>query len=147
MTVYPAPKPEPRDKEPFDATEWQRRGVESYAAKRESEQRERKKADRNYRPLRENVERRRRLEAEQFGPYAAWIRKKACIIGGRCWTVVQAAHFHGRGAGGKSESLFPCCAEHHSEQHTIGIATWQRKYGIDLEAVTAHLRREYEESF
>lgn len=145
--IFPAPKPEPKAKKPFDAGEWQRRGAERYAETRVEVQRERLRHDPHYRTLRENVERKRQREAEQFGPYAEWIRKKACIIGGGCWTVVQAAHHHGRGAGGKAEAnLFPCCAEHHSEFHTIGVLTWQRKYGIDLEALTAHLHREYEES-
>jgi hypothetical protein len=91
-----------------------------------------------------NRERKARLLEETFGPYADKIRKLDCVVPG-CPDPSQAAHFKSRGAGGKQQHLFPCCQAHHSEQHALGIETWQAKYGLDLEAITAHLWRTTED--
>jgi hypothetical protein len=77
-----------------------------------------------------------------FGDKAAWIRSQACVVrvrgvGGICDGAVEAAHVKSRGAGGDSSHLLPLCEHHHEKQHTIGIRTFEVKYGLDLEALAA----------
>lgn len=85
-----------------------------------------------------NAKRKARLRLEQFGQHAERIRGMFCVVPG-CPEPTEAAHYKSRGAGGKAMHLFPCCRGHHQEQHDLGIETWQRKYGLDLAALAAHL--------
>ena len=82
---------------------------------------------------RRNKERKQRLFNEQFGPRADFARGFPCVIE-RCENFpTQAAHVKSRGAGGKAESnIVSLCLDHHTEQHQIGILSFQGKYQIDL---------------
>lgn len=129
------PKPTPVDPEEKRRAQIERdRRWRQGAAKKYAQEAERKPVN----PV--NRDRRRRLSEEAFGEYADKIRACFCVVPG-CPEPSEAAHFKSRGAGGKARHLFPCCSAHHREQHDLGIETWQRKYGLDLAAVTAHLWR------
>ena len=82
-------------------------------------------------PLRKvNSHRRRTRHAEAFGDKAHWIRSQPCVICGDRHT--QAAHVRSRGAGGKADVLVPLCVQHHTEQHTVGIRTFESRHNVDL---------------
>jgi 5-methylcytosine-specific restriction endonuclease McrA len=65
--------------------------------------------------------------------FLAWVRLRSCLVCGRP-PVNQAAHVKTRGSGGKDlDNVVPLCYRCHSEQHTIGIKTFQKRHGLDLE--------------
>lgn len=58
---------------------------------------------------------------------------------------VQSCHVKSRAAGGDDEgNCVSMCAVHHHAQHSMGIKTFQREYGIDLKRVATELWAEYE---
>jgi hypothetical protein len=83
------------------------------------------------------------------GGKSAWIRSRECVVptfspagvyearGNRCVGKLEAAHIRSRGAGGDATDLVPLCHKHHSQSHTIGIQTFERRYQIDLTACAA----------
>lgn len=62
--------------------------------------------------------------------YLSHVRSMQCIVCGSNDTV--AHHVKTRGSGGGDTFAVPLCAEHHNEIHTIGIDTFQERYGINL---------------
>lgn len=67
---------------------------------------------------------------EQFGPKAEWVRSLDCHTCGK-WGPSDPAHMRSRGAGGTSEHLVPLCRVCHMRQHSKGIKTFFREYGVD----------------
>ena len=66
-------------------------------------------------------------------PYRAWIRTQPCIICGR---DAEPCHVRSRGAGGTDlGNIVPMCRIHHTEQHKIGIKTFQAKWRVDMVAL------------
>jgi hypothetical protein len=56
----------------------------------------------------------------------------------------QCAHVKSRGAGGDDmDNCVPLCAYHHDRQHTMGIKSFQRQYGINLAFIAKDLGRIY----
>jgi hypothetical protein len=81
-----------------------------------------------------------------FGAKAKWIRRQRCAVPEHghspdgwfvCTRNVEAAHVVSRAAGGDSRALIPLCTDHHTEQHTRGISTFEATYVLDLEALAA----------
>lgn len=75
-------------------------------------------------------------------PYGTERRQKllrllACVVCGK--VGVQLAHVHSRGSGGGAGDIVPLCPAHHAEQHTLGIASFQARYEIDLEFIASQL--------
>jgi hypothetical protein len=63
-----------------------------------------------------NPKRRRRLQREQFGSKAHWIRTLPCCLCHRPSTLEQpstSSHVRGRGAGGKADQQVPMCPACH----------------------------------
>lgn len=90
-------------------------------------------------PLRQvNPERLARRRAESFGPQAELCRRLPCCACGRKATC-DPAHVRSRAAGGKDSDCVPLCRECHTEQHTIGILTFQQRHSVDLAAVARSL--------
>lgn len=85
-----------------------------------------------------NRKRKAKTKLEQFGPKERrrFVRTLACIVPG-CNGPSENAHNPSVAAGGKAADVSPICRAHHTEQHLIGIQTWQRKYGLDVEATNA----------
>ncbi len=93
---------------------------------------------------RQNKKRKRKLFEEQFGERADFARGFPCIIEGCGKWPTQAAHVKSRGAGGKAESnIVSLCLHHHTEQHQLGILTFQAKYQIDLKAQAERIEQLY----
>jgi hypothetical protein len=77
-----------------------------------------------------------------FG-YKHYIRDCGCLV---CGTHSDPHHVKSRGAGGKDErNIVPLCRVHHTEGHTIGWKTFQKKYGLDLKTVAVELWDKYHE--
>ena len=78
--------------------------------------------------------------------FRKWIARQPCILADRVpcecigYLAVGSNHFrsdacHVRsvGAGGTDRgNIFSACRKHHSEQHRIGIKTFERRYGLNL---------------
>ena len=93
---------------------------------------------------RRNKTRRRKLFEEQFGERAEFARGFPCIIEGCNQWPTQAAHVKSRGAGGKAESnIVSLCLHHHTEQHQLGILSFQAKYQIDLQSHAERIEKLY----
>lgn len=78
------------------------------------------------------INRKRKAERFEraFGPKAAWISRRPCLV---CGSVpCEAAHVKSRGAGGTSADLIPLCTLHHREQHDTGIRTFAARHHLDL---------------
>lgn len=86
-----------------------------------------------------NPERAARRQAEAFGDCARMARLLPCCV---CLALPPSdpAHVLSRGAGGKDwANCAPLCRRHHSEQHHLGLRSFELRHGIDLGAVAAHV--------
>jgi hypothetical protein len=93
-----------------------------------------------------NQRRKQKLFEEQFGPRADFARGFPCIIEGCATWPTQAAHVKSRGAGGKAESnIVSLCLHHHTEQHQMGILSFQAKYQIDLKSHAERIEQLYQQ--
>jgi hypothetical protein len=76
-----------------------------------------------------NRQRRAKLDREQYGEKAVWVRAQPCYVTGREEDIV-AAHVVSRGAGGKSEHLVPFHALVEADWHGLDEAKFEEKYGV-----------------
>lgn len=91
---------------------------------------------------------RRAANAREFPQHLGWLRKRPCLIEGRCGHVCGGkieAHHHNEGEGGMGLKTFdydgvPLCSIAHAEVH-MGKLTFQAKYKVDLEAEAADFKR------
>lgn len=83
-----------------------------------------------------NEERQAKLFERHFHSkeFVAWVQRHACSIPGCERFPVEAAHARSRAAGGRWTDVLPLCRDHHREQHDLGVATFEGKYGISLSA-------------
>jgi len=77
-----------------------------------------------------------KLSAEDAA-FRLWIQSQPCLVCGKA-APSEFAHVRHRGMGGKDVPWVgngvPLCAfGHHAEQHALGVLSWQRKHGVDLE--------------
>lgn len=63
----------------------------------------------------------------------AWIRSQPCIVGVGCVGVVQCCHLR-HGVNKDDRWMFPACAQHHTEHHSLGTRYFGLEYGLDLAA-------------
>lgn len=75
-----------------------------------------------------------------FGDHAKFVVQHPCVAVGRgCWGPIDPAHKKTRGSGGTKEAnLFPACRGHHREQEGR-TEEFERKYGLDLDAICLRL--------
>jgi hypothetical protein len=85
-----------------------------------------------------NPERQAKVRAETFGPCSRMARALPCAVPG-CGRArskgdkIEAAHVTSRGAGGKDHAnVVGLCVWHHRQQGDVGIATFQKRHGIDM---------------
>jgi hypothetical protein len=69
--------------------------------------------------------------------YVGFIHWTGCVVGRGCSGPVHAAHRISRGAGGTWRELFGACERHHEQGHRIGLQSFQRLHGLNLEAICA----------
>lgn len=80
-----------------------------------------------------NKERKATLREKQYGDeaFVMWLHRLECAIPGCHNRDVEAAHVgRSRAAGGTWQDVAPVCKAHHSEQHTLGILSWEQKYAV-----------------
>lgn len=91
----------------------------------------------------------------QRAPKREWPRHEKWVRGFNCCLVMRAVECSGKiecchvrtGTGGgtslKPPSWFtvPMCQMHHTEQHAVGEAQFERKHGINLYVIALHLAR------
>lgn len=96
-----------------------------------------------------NSERRRaaRLETHGSEERQAFIREEPCYVcvwigrkvpGGR--DMSEPSHYPSRAAGGKKRDQYPSCHHHHTGAgglHVLGVETFERRYGLRLQELTA----------
>lgn len=72
--------------------------------------------------------------------YRAFVRRHACVVPGCDARQIEAAHRRagvpedergGVGMKPHDKWCYPCCHDHHAEQHRIGEETFAAKYKID----------------
>lgn len=73
-----------------------------------------------------------RSPRREWPRHRKFVRSHGCCVPGCTHGPSDFAHVKSRGAGGGDETGVSLCREHHTEQHAIGIETFQRRYGIDL---------------
>ena len=82
--------------------------------------------------------RRGRYEKHFHSPgFVYYTHAQPCIVRHCTNRDMQAAHGHGRGAGGTWRDIFPACRSHHAEQGTGGIRTFERKHDVHITACAA----------
>ena len=70
-----------------------------------------------------------------------WVKAQRCVAFWHgCVGPIQNCHVVTGGMGRKADytAIVPGCAHHHAEMHQ-GVQSFQRKYGIDLEAEAARV--------
>ena len=63
-----------------------------------------------------------------------WLKARPCLVCGR--TPSDCAHIKSGGMGRKADAEFivALCRDHHTEQHQIGVRSFERRHGVDLDA-------------
>ncbi len=95
---------------------------------------------------------RRKAKKTKKGPqircagHLQWVRGHECSIIGqhKCTGGIEAAHVRRGTDGGMSVKpsdiwSLPLCFDGHDEQHTIGEASFEKKYGIKMKAIAERL--------
>lgn len=98
-----------------------------------------------------NVARAAKREARDFGQKGAWVRRQPCCITGKrtgegvrdpilgmVSVRVVAAHFPGRGAGGRSQDLVPLADHLHTRAHQVGYRKVEAAFGITFKELAKH---------
>lgn len=75
--------------------------------------------------------------------YLRFVRQQPCIVTGSVPTVAHHTSKAGMALKGSDYLTVPLKPELHSELHTIGQETFQRKYNIDFGTSIAHLLSVY----
>lgn len=71
--------------------------------------------------------------------HRAWVRKHACCVPGCKGVPIEAAHVRSGTDGGMGLKpsdiwVISLCRDHHSRQHQVGEAAFERETGIDMKA-------------
>lgn len=75
--------------------------------------------------------------------HLAWCRTRCCLVEGpHCWGRIEAHHVRENGNGGMGmkpgdDDAVPLCAAHHRQLHDVGVQTFQRMHGCDLDKQAA----------
>lgn len=86
--------------------------------------------------------RRRALHREQFGRQAELCRRLPCAATNEP-PPSDPHHVVPRSRGGRDEHTVPLSRAAHIELHTIGAASFERKYGVNLVQVAAELQARF----
>jgi hypothetical protein len=85
-------------------------------------------------------------ETRSCPAHRAWVRRHHCCVGSCYQTPIECAHVRKGGDGGMGLKptdrwVISLCAHHHSEQHRIGEAAFEARYGINLIALASEFAR------
>lgn len=84
----------------------------------------------------------RRSRRELDGDYIAWIKSLKCCVTGQ--SGVDAHHVIRKSQGGSDRTCVPLTHKMHMELHSIGVDTFENKYGVDLDALWKKLSEHYD---
>ncbi len=82
---------------------------------------------------------------QDFGEEAKTVRALPCLAAGCNACPSEPAHVKSRGAGGGRFDIVPLCHAHHREQHSRGVRTFAKIYGLDLRAEADRIALEHSE--
>ena len=88
--------------------------------------------------LPKRIERSRREPNGRSCPaHRAWVRRHHCCVPGCRQLPIECAHVRKGTDGGiglkpSDKWVISLCVSHHAEQHQVGEASFQRRYGVDL---------------
>ena len=77
----------------------------------------------------------------------AWVRSFPCSVPGCVVSPCDNAHSAGDGGMGRKASaryVLPLCRAHHREQHRVGVASFEAKYGFRLADEAARIQHLWE---
>ena len=76
-----------------------------------------------------------------------WVRRLACVVPGCETRPAENHHTRAGGMGMKAHysTIVPLCHHHHQQLHTIGVLTFERRYGLDLAQEAAAVQTRWEE--
>lgn len=86
---------------------------------------------------------------QRKGAYVSWVRTLPCAIceltGTQQIYPTETDHHPTIGAAGKRHTkVWPLCTKHHNERHSMGIETFESRYGVKIEDRVRELRETYE---
>jgi hypothetical protein len=95
-------------------------------------------------PIKAKGRPRHAVSGQRDEPYREYIRSLPCLVAGKpghqCRGVTECAHIRSKGAGGSDRgNTVPLCSRAHSEQHAMGIRSFQQATGLDLAALATQL--------
>ena len=82
--------------------------------------------------------------------HRAWVRTRACVVGGCSNRDIEAAHYDGAvphedmsGTGLKKHDrwVLPLCVRHHRDVHAWGLAKFEKVFGVDLKRAAEECAR------
>lgn len=81
----------------------------------------------------------REQAGKRFPSHCKWVRGHRCSVPDCMGMPIEAAHVRNGTGGGISVKphdkwVISLCRDHHSEQHRIGEASFERKHSIDMKA-------------
>lgn len=82
----------------------------------------------------------RRRDGRCCPAHRAWVRRHRCSVPGCRQLPIECAHVRTGTDGGialkpSDRWVISLCRNHHAEQHRIGEARFQKRYGLDLYAL------------
>ena len=97
-------------------------------------------------PNRLERERSRKSNARECPAHRAWVRKHHCCVPGCASRPIECAHVRrdtdgGTGLKPSDRWTISLCRQHHLEQHQIGEAAFEKRYGIDMRALAVEFAR------
>lgn len=89
---------------------------------------------------------RRAREGRSCPAHRAWVRRHHCIVAGCDRLPIECAHIRAGTDGGtglkpSDRYVVSLCRDHHAEQHQIGEAGFELKYGLDMLFVAEEFAR------
>ena len=82
-----------------------------------------------------------RAPQKEWPRHRRHVRSYGCCVRGCSNRPIDFAHGTSRGAGGGDETGIGLCREHHSEQHSSGIITFQQRHNLDWDGLAAEFVR------
>jgi hypothetical protein len=86
------------------------------------------------------------------GEYGEWLVTNPCLVDGiaghTCFGAIERCHTENGGMSrkGNAETQVPMCHGAHKLQHSIGVKSFERVFGVDLKASAARYRAEWMEA-
>jgi hypothetical protein len=86
------------------------------------------------------------------GEYGDWLVTQPCLVSGlaghTCWGAIRRCHTANGGMSRKADAptQVPMCDGAHELQHSIGVKSFEKVFGVDLKASAARLHAEWMEA-